>query len=52
MWCNRRIKKISQTDGITNEEILEIVSERKSMWKSKQLRRNELKGQSLSTMRY
>lgn len=40
MWCYKRMKKISWTDGITNEEVLERVSERKSMWRSIQKRRN------------
>jgi len=37
-WCYRRMQKISWTDRITNEEVLEKVSERKSMWKSIQKR--------------
>lgn len=47
MWCYRRMQKISWTDRITNEEVLEKVSERKSMWKSIQKRRNELIGHIL-----
>jgi hypothetical protein len=44
MWCYRRMKKIRWTDRITNEEVLERISKRKSMWKSIQKRRNELIG--------
>ena len=40
-------KKISGMDRITNEEVLERVSERKSIWKSIQKRRNELIGHIL-----
>jgi len=36
------MKKISWTDRITNEELLERLSERKLIWKSIQKRRNEL----------
>lgn len=36
MWCYRRTEKISWTDGITNEEVLERVYERKSNWKNVQ----------------
>lgn len=31
MWCYKRIERISWTDKITNEEVLERVSERISM---------------------
>jgi len=37
---NVTIQKVSWTDRITNKEVLERVSERKSMWKSIQRRRN------------
>uniref|UniRef100_A0A2S2P7C6 Uncharacterized protein n=1 Tax=Schizaphis graminum TaxID=13262 RepID=A0A2S2P7C6_SCHGA len=41
------MQKINWADRITNEEVLEKVSERKSMWKSIQKRRNELIGHIL-----
>ena len=41
------MEKISWMDRITNEEVLERVSERKSIWKSIQKRRNELIGHIL-----
>jgi len=48
MRCYWRTKKISWTDRITNEEVLERVSESKSIWKSVlQKRRNELIGRTL-----
>lgn len=47
MWCYRRMKKIRWTDRITNEEVLEGVSEKKSIWKNIQKRRNELIGHIL-----
>jgi len=31
MWCNKKMEKISWTVRITNEEVLEKISERKSM---------------------
>lgn len=30
MWCYRRMEKISWTDKVTNKEVFERVSERKS----------------------
>ena len=47
MWCYRRMEKIRWTDRMTNEEVLERVSEKKSIWKSIQKRRNELIGHIL-----
>jgi hypothetical protein len=43
----KKVKKI-WTDRITNEEDLEKLSERKSMWKSIQKRKNALIGHILS----
>lgn len=42
IWCYRWTEEISWTDRITNEELLERVSDRKSIWKSIQNRWNEL----------
>jgi len=32
IWCYRRMLKISLTDMVTNKEVLERVSERKTLW--------------------
>jgi len=39
--CYRRMQKISWTDRMTNEEVLERVLERRSLWKSIKKRRKE-----------
>jgi len=39
IWCYRRMLKISWTDMVTNEEVLEM-SERRTLWNSIKKRRN------------
>ena len=33
MWCLRRMMKIKWIDSITNEELLEQIGERRTVWK-------------------
>lgn len=47
MWCYKRMEKISWTDRVINEKVLERVSERKSIWKNIHKIRNELIGHTL-----
>lgn len=34
MWCSRRMQKISWTDRITNESVLDKILDKRSLWKS------------------
>lgn len=47
MWCHPRMEKISWSDRISKEEVLERVNERKSIWNSIQKRQSKLIGQIL-----
>lgn len=47
MWCYRTMEKINWIDRVTNEDVLERIPERKSIWKIIQKRRNELLGYTL-----
>ena len=44
MWCYRRMMNIKWMDKITNEEVLEIIGERRTLWK----RRGQMMGHTLS----
>ena len=41
MWCYRRMLRISWMDRITNDEVLERITEGKLIWKNIVRRRNE-----------
>jgi hypothetical protein len=41
MWCYRRILKISWMDMVTNEEVLERMAEKRTLWNVVKKRRNE-----------
>lgn len=47
MWCYRRMMKIKWTDMIRNEEVLTMVGEQKSLWKTLVRRRDRLVGHVL-----
>jgi hypothetical protein len=47
MWCFRRMLKISWTDMVSNEEVLERMSVRRTLWSSIKKRRNEWIGHVL-----
>ena len=39
MWCYRRMMNIKWMDRITNEEVLERIGERRTLWKSEEKKR-------------
>jgi len=47
MLCYRRMLKMSWTDMVTNEEVLERMSKRRTLWNSIKNRRNEWVGHVL-----
>lgn len=47
MWCFRRMLKISWTDMVSNEEVLERMPVRRTLWSSIKRRRNEWIGHVL-----
>jgi len=47
MWCYRRILKTSWTDMVTNDEVLERMSERRTLWSSVKKMGNEWIGHVL-----
>ena len=44
MWCYRRMMNIKWMDKITNEEVLERIEERRTLWKSLRKRRGQMMG--------
>ena len=47
MWCYRRMMNIKWMDRITNEEVLERIAERRTLWKSLWKRRSQMMGYTL-----
>ena len=47
MWCYRRMINIKWMDRITNEEVLERIGERRTLWKSLRKRRGQIMGYTL-----
>ena len=47
MWCYRSMLKINWIDRITNEEVLERIGERRTLWKSQRKRRGRMMGHTL-----
>ena len=45
MWCYR--KMMNRMDRITNEEVLERIGERRTLWKSLRKRRAQMMGYTL-----
>ena len=47
MWCYKRMINIKWMDGITNEEALGRIGERRTLWKSLRKRRGQMMGHTL-----
>ena len=47
MWCYRGMMNIKWMDRITNEEVLERIGERRTMWKGLRKRRGQMMGHVL-----
>lgn len=47
MWCYRRMLKIKWVDRVTNEEVLNRIGEKRSLWNTLTKRRDRLIGHTL-----
>ena len=47
MWCYRRMLKIKSINRIPNEEVLERIGKRRTLWKSLRKRRSQMMGLTL-----